>query len=227
MAASMIRAYAFGTGPGTVVPGGLHAFIKTRPELAVPDIEFMFRGATVDAHVWFPGLRSASPDGFAIRPALLHPDSRGEIRLRSADPRQAMRIAYNFFSAPGDLPTLRKGFRLARDIAYRKPLDRFRGNEIAPGPAIKSDADIDAYIRRTAITAHHPAATCPMGIGPQAVIDARMQVQGVERLRVVDASAMPDLPSAHLNAAVLMMAEKAADMIAGKPPLAPGPAGAV
>ena len=219
MAASMIQAYAFGTGPGTVVPGGLHAFIRTRPELAVPDIEFMFRGAAVDARVWFPGLRPASPDGFAIRPALLHPDSRGEIRLRSADPREAMRIAYNFFSAPGDLPTLRQGFRLARDIAYRGPLDRFRGRETAPGAGIESDADIDAYIRRTAVTAHHPAATCPMGSGPQAVIDARMRVQGVERLRVVDASAMPDLVSAHLNAAVLMMAEKAADMIAGKPPL--------
>ena len=225
VAAGMIRAYAFGSGPGTVVPGGLHAFIKTRPELAVPDIEFMFRGAAVDAHVWFPGLRPAAPDGFAIRPALLHPDSRGEIRLRSADPRQAMRIAYNFFSAPGDLPKLREGFRLARDIAYRKPLDRFRGSETAPGPEIRSDADIDAYIRRTAVTAHHPAATCPMGIGPQAVIDARMRVQGVERLRVVDASAMPDLVSAHLNAAVLMMAEKAADMIAGKPLLAAAPAG--
>jgi choline dehydrogenase-like flavoprotein len=225
LAASMIRAYAFGTGPGTVVPGGLHAFIKTRPELAVPDIEFMFRGAAVDARVWFPGLRPASPDGFAIRPALLHPDSRGEIRLRSADPRDAMRIAYNFFSAPGDLPKLREGFRLARDIAYRKPLDRFRGSETAPGPEIKSDAEIDAYIRRTAVTAHHPAATCPMGIAPQAVIDARMWVRGVERLRVVDASAMPDLVSAHLNAAVLMMAEKAADMIAGKPPLTAAPAG--
>src|SRR5271165_6083525 len=139
MAVAMLRAYFFGSGPGTVVPGGLHAFIKTRPELAVPDIEFMFRGAAVDAHVWFPGLRPASPDGFAIRPALLHPDSRGEIRLRSADPRESMRIAYNFFSAPGDLPTLREGFRLARDIAYRQPLDRFRGSETAPGARIKSN----------------------------------------------------------------------------------------
>jgi 4-pyridoxate dehydrogenase len=219
MAISMIRAYAFGSGPATVVPGGLHAFIKTRPELAAPDIEFMFRGAAVDAHVWFPLVRPAAPDGFAIRPALLHPDSRGEILLRSADPRAAMRIVYNFFSAPDDLPKLREGFRLARDIAYRKPLERLRGSETAPGAAVRSDADIDAYIRRTAITAHHPAATCPMGIGPRAVLDAQMRVRGVERLRVVDASAMPDLVSAHLNAAVLMMAEKAADMIRGRAPL--------
>jgi 4-pyridoxate dehydrogenase len=219
MAVSMIRAYVLGTGPGTVVPGGLHAFIKKRAELAVPDIEFMFRGAALNARVWFPGLLSAAPDGFAIRPTLLHPDSRGEIRLRSADPRAPMRIAYNFFSAPGDLPKLREGFRLARDIAYRAPLDAFRGVETAPGEAVQSDAEIDAYIGRTAITAHHPAATCPMGIGPHAVLDAQMRVNGIERLRVVDGSAMPDLVSAHLNAAVLMMAEKAADMIRGRPPL--------
>jgi 4-pyridoxate dehydrogenase len=221
MAVSMLQAFLFGTGPGTVVPGGLHAFIKTRPDLAVPDIEFMFRGAAVDVKLWFPLLMPPRPDGFAIRPTLLHPDSRGEILLRSADPREAMRIAYNFFSAPNDLPKLREGFRLAREVAYQEPLDRFRGAETAPGVNIKSDAELDAYIRRTALTAHHPAATCPMGVGPEAVLDAQMRVRGVDRMRVVDASAMPDLVSAHLNAAVLMMAEKAADMIAGKRACAP------
>ena len=219
MAVSMLQAWLFGTGPGTVVPGGLHAFLKTRPELAVPDIEFMFRGAAVDVRLWFPLVMPPRPDGFAIRPTLLHPDSRGEILLRSADPREPMRIAYNFFTAPGDLPKLREGFRLAREIAYQKPLDPFRGAETAPGAAIKSDAELEAYIRRTALTAHHPAATCPMGAGPDAVLDAQMRVRGVERLRVVDASAMPDIISAHLNAAVMMMAEKAADMISGKAPL--------
>jgi 4-pyridoxate dehydrogenase len=219
MAVSMFRAWLFGTGPGTVVPGGLHAFIKTRSEIAVPDIEFMFRGAATDARLWYPALRPPRPDGFAIRPALLHPDSRGEILLRSNDPRDPMRIVYNFFSAPGDLPKLREGFRLARHIAHQKQLDRFRGAETAPGAAVTGDAEIDAYIRKTAVTAHHPAATCPMGYGPDAVLDSQMRVRGIERLRVVDASAMPDLVSAHLNAAVLMMAEKAADLIAGKRPL--------
>lgn len=222
MAVSMVQAYLFGTGPATVVPGGLHAFIKTRPELAVPDLEFMFRGTPAKPHLWFPGIKPAYQDGFAIRPTLLHPDSRGEIRLRSADARDPMRIIYNFLTAPNDLPTLRNGLRLARDVAAQRPLDRFRGVELAPGPAATSDADLDAYIRRTTITAHHPAATCPMGAGPDAVLDPQMRVRGLERLRVVDASAMPDLVSAHLNAAVLMMAEKAADMIRGK--LAPPPA---
>jgi len=219
MARSMIRAYCFGTGPGTVVPGGLHAFIKTRPDLAVPDIEFMFRGLPPHAHLWFPGIKRGYVDGYGIRPTLLHPESRGEILLRSADPREPMRIIYNFLSAPGDLPRLREGFKRAREIACQKPLDPYRGIETAPGPTVKTDAEIDAWLRKTVITAHHPCGTCPMGTGAEAVLDPELRVRGVERLRVVDASAMPDLVSAHINACVLMMAEKASDMIRGRAPL--------
>jgi 4-pyridoxate dehydrogenase len=226
MALAMLRAHLFGSGPGTVVPGGLHAFVKTRPELAVPDIEFMFRGAPADAHLWFPLVKPAYQDGFGIRPTLLHPDSRGAVRLRSADPRDPPRIIGNFFSAPNDLPRLREGFRLARDVARQAPLDPYRGVETAPGPNVKTDAEIDAWIRATAITAHHPAGTCAMGIGPDGVLDPELEVRGLERLRVVDASAMPDLVSAHINACVLMMAEKAADLIRGRsirPPLSGSP----
>jgi 4-pyridoxate dehydrogenase len=221
MALGMVRAYLFGTGIGTVVPGGLHAFIKTRPELAVPDIEFMFRGLPAGAHLWFPGIRKPYLDGYGIRPTLLHPDSRGEILLGSADPLAPMRIVYNFFTAPNDLPTLREGVKRARDVAYQRPMDAFRGDELAPGPKVKSDAEIDAWIRRVSITAHHPAGTCPIGIGPEAVVDPDMRVRGIEALRVVDASAMPDLVSAHINACVIMMAEKASDIIRGRPPLPP------
>jgi 4-pyridoxate dehydrogenase len=219
MAISMIRAYCFGTGPGTVVPGGLHAFVKTRPELAVPDIEFMFRGAPADTHLWFPLIRPAYVDGYGIRPTLLHPDSRGEILLRSTDPREPPRIVYNFFSAPDDLPRLREGFKCARDVAYQQPLAPYRGREVSPGEKVKSDAEIDAFIRRTAITAHHPCGTCAMGIGPDTVTDPQLRVRGIEGLRVVDASVMPDLVSAHINACVLMIAEKASDLLRGKPPL--------
>jgi choline dehydrogenase-like flavoprotein len=215
MAVSMIRAYCWGTGPGTVVPGGLHAFVKTRPELAVPDIEFMFRGAPADAHLWFPVLRPAYADGYGIRPTLLHPDSRGEILLRTADPRDPPRIVYNFFSAPNDLPALREGFKCAREVAYQKPMAPFRGVETSPGDEVASDAEIDAFIRNTAITAHHPCGTCAIG-DHDAVLDAQLRVRGIERLRVVDASAMPDLVSAHINACVLMMAEKAADIVRGR-----------
>jgi 4-pyridoxate dehydrogenase len=219
MARSMLQAHFFGTGPGTVVPGGLHAFIKTRPELAVPDIEFMFRGLPTHAHLWFPWLKKPYVDGYGIRPTLLHPDSRGEILLRSADPRASMRIRYNFFSAPNDLPSLREGFKRAREVAYQKPLDAYRATETTPGDKVKTDAEIDAYIRRTAITAHHPAGTCQMGTSPESVLDPELRVRGIEGLRVVDASAMPDMVSAHINACVLMLAEKASDMIRGRTPL--------
>jgi choline dehydrogenase-like flavoprotein len=221
MAVSMLRAYFFGTGPGTRVPGGLHAFIKTRPELAVPDIEFMFRGAPAAPHLWFPLIRPAYPDGYGIRPTLLHPDSRGEMLLRSTNPKDAPRIVYNFFSAPDDLPRLREGFKLAREVAYQEAMKPYRGVETSPGERVKTDAEIDAFIRKTAITAHHPCGTCAMGIGPDSVTDPELRVRGMEGLRVVDASVMPDLVSAHINACVLMIAEKASDIIRGKPVLAP------
>ncbi len=114
---------------------------------------------------------------------------------------------------------MREGFKLARDVAYRKPMDSFRGAETAPGAQVRTDADIDGYIRQTVVTAHHPCGTCAMGIGPDSVTDPELRVRGVERLRAVDASVMPDLVSAHINACVLMMAEKASDLIRGKTPL--------
>jgi 4-pyridoxate dehydrogenase len=217
MAVSMIRAYLFGTGPGTVVPGGLHAFIKTRPELSVPDIEFMFRGTSHDPHLWFPLIRPAFLDGFGIRPTLLHPDSRGELLLASSDPLKAPRIAYRFFTAPNDLPTLREGFKRARDVAFNKAMDPFRGDEIGPGLQVKTDDEIDGWLKKTVMTAHHPSSTC--AIAPDGVLDSDLKVRGIESLRVCDASAMPDLVSAHINACVLMMAEKGADLIRGKPAL--------
>ena len=213
MATSMLMAYFHGTGPATVVPGGLHAFVKTRPELAVPDIEFMFRGTSHHPHLWFPFVYPAFTDGYGIRPTLMHPDSRGELLLRSSDPREAPRISYNFLSAPNDLPTLRQGFKLARELAFHRALDPYRGEELSPGEKVQTDTEIDAWLRKTLITAHHPAGTCQMGTTPAAVLDPEMRVRGVEGLRVVDASAMPDMVGAHINACVIMMAEKASDMI--------------
>jgi choline dehydrogenase-like flavoprotein len=213
IAVSMVRAQLTGTGAGTVVPGGLHAFIKSRPELEVPDIEFMFRGAPPDADVWFPGVRKAYDDGFGIRPCLLHPESRGEVLLASADPLAAPRIRFNFLSRDNDINTLRTGFKIGRDVAGRQPLDPYRGVETDPGAKIQSDAEIDAWIRRTVTTADHPACTARMGSDERAVVDPELCVRGIERLRVVDAAVMPDLISAHLNSAVLMIAEKASDMI--------------
>jgi len=216
---AMIQAYLFGTGPGTVVPGGLHAFIKTSPDQPVPDIEFMFRGLPGAAGMWFPGIKKAYLDGYGIRPCLLHPESRGEVLLRSADPTAAPRIVYNFFSSPNDLPKLREGFKIARDVAHQKAMDPYRGEETATTAKARTDAEIEAYLKRAAITAHHPAGTCKMGTDAQSVLDPQLRVRGVEGLRVVDASAMPDMVGAHINACVIMMADKASDMIRGRDPL--------
>jgi 4-pyridoxate dehydrogenase len=221
MAAAMMQAYFLGTGPATTLPGAMHAFVKTRPELAVPDIEFMFRSAPIHPHLWFPGIKARYPDATGIRPTLLHPDSRGEILLRSANPADPPRIIFNFLSAPNDLSTLREGVKRARDVAAQAPLKPYIGKEIAPTATVTSDADIENWIRRTAITAHHPCGTCAMGLDERSVLDPQLRVRGIEKLRVVDASAMPDLVSAHINACVIMMADKASDMVRGRPLLPP------
>jgi choline dehydrogenase-like flavoprotein len=213
MARSMLEAYFFGTGPGTVVPGGLHAFIKSSPDVPVPDIEFMFSTVVPETALWFPGIRPAYADGYSIRPCLLHPRSRGRIRLRSGNPMDKIRIQYNFFSDPDDLPLLRQGFKIGRDVGNQPALAPYRGAEISPGPEVRTDDEIDAFIRRTALTAHHPVGTCRMGSDPDSVLDPELKVRGVTGLRVVDAAAMPDLVSAHINACVLMMGEKASDLI--------------
>jgi choline dehydrogenase-like flavoprotein len=130
-----------------------------------------------------------------------------------------VRIVQNFLASERDVRTIREGVKLGRDLASRKGLDPFRGRETSPGPDCRTDADIDAFVRRTAATAHHPSATCAMGTSEDAVLDPSLRVRGVDGLRVADASAMPDLVSGNINACVLMIAEKAADLVLGRPPL--------
>ena len=217
--AAMVQAHFLGTGPATILPGGLHGFVRTRSERAVPDIQFLFRGAPADAHLWFPGFRRPYTDGFGLRPVLLHPESRGTVRLRSADPMDRVRIVQNFLRTEDDLVTLRDGFKLARELMRQPALDEYRGEEVSPGKEVDTDDRIDDWIRRTAVTAHHPSCTAPMGTHEDAVLDTECRVRGLESLRVVDASSMPDLVSGNINAAVLVIAEKASDHILGSTPL--------
>ncbi|HEX9461355.1 MAG TPA: choline dehydrogenase [Alphaproteobacteria bacterium] len=221
-AAAMVRAYCFGSGPATVLPGGITAFMKTRAGLDVPDIQFFTRGTALGAGLWFPGVKPPYRDGFSMTPVLLHPESRGELHLRSADPLDRIRIHHRFLSRESDLRTLREGIKLARHLMADKAFDRFRGAERTPGAKIATDAELDAWIRRTARSAHHPCGTCAMGTDG-AVLDPAFRVRGAERLRVVDASAMPDLVSGNINACVLMLAEKASDLIRGRPVMEPVP----
>lgn len=216
---NMIRAYLTGTGFGTTMPVGLIAFLKSDPGLDVPDFEFMLPTAPFGANIWFPGLFKPYNDVVTIGPVLLHPESRGQVSLRSADPAAPPRIRFNYLAEEKDRSTLRKAFRAARELARQKPMDDFRGHEILPGDKVQTDEEIDAYNRRMLRTVSHPVGTCAMGTGPDTVLDPELRVRGIEQLRVVDASAMPDLISAHINGCVMMMAEKAADMILGRPPL--------
>jgi 4-pyridoxate dehydrogenase len=217
LAFNFTRAYLAGTGPATDVPSGFMAFVKTDPSLAMPDIQFLFRSGPSNAGPWFPAIKPAWRDAFVCRPVLLRPASRGMIRLRSADPAERVRIHQNFLSDERDPPILRAGLKILRDVAAKAPLDRFRGREIGPSAGVQSDADLDSYIRSAGTTAHHPCGTCRMGTDRDAVVDPNLHVHGVAGLRVADASIMPDLVGGNINAAVIMIAEKAADMIQGKP----------
>ena len=223
LALAMLRAYFIGDGFATEMRGPVMACLKTDPALSQPDLQLLTRFVLPESQPWFPGFRQKPKDAFMCRPAVLHPRSRGEIRLKSNDPREHVAIHQRFLSAEKDWQTLRAGFDIVRHVASQKPLDAFRGAEIQPGPGVASKADIDAYIRRTAWTVHHPAGSCKMGIDsdPMAVVDNELRVRGVDGLRVVDASVMPDMPGGNINAPVIMMAEKAADLMRGKTPLAP------
>jgi 4-pyridoxate dehydrogenase len=220
LALAMARAWLLRDGPATTLPLGLIAFVKSAPGLEAPDLEFMLGAPPFEASPWLPGWRPAYPDVVGVRPVLLHPRSQGTVTLRSADPAVPVRIANNFLAEAEDIATLRRGFHLARELACAPALDRFRGEVVAPGPEVRTDAEIDAWIRATVITVNHPLGTCAMGSGPDAVLEPDLRVHGVDGLRVVDASALPDMPSAHINAIVMMLAERASDLIRGRPVLA-------
>jgi 4-pyridoxate dehydrogenase len=214
LALAFARAYVAGKGPATDVPSGFMAFIKTDPALDVPDIQLLFRSGPREAGPWFPGIRKAWQDAFVCRPILLRPRSRGRIRLRSADPEERVRISQNFLAEETDVRTLRDGLKLLREVAAQAPLAPFCGYERAPGREVRSDAELDAYIRSAPATAHHPCGTCRMGTDGDAVVDGALRVRGVAGLRIADASVLPDLVGGNINATVIMVAEKAADLIA-------------
>jgi choline dehydrogenase-like flavoprotein len=197
-------------------------FVKSEPGLEVPDLQIVSSAAPQTAYPWFPGLRAPYQDTWGARAVVLHTKSRGRLTLVSADPRKHPRIVENMLSDPADLKTLRAGIRIVRDILRQRPLEKYRGAEVMPGPDVQDDAALDAYFRKTSIPFHHPISTCRMGADSRSVVDPELKLRGVMGLRVVDASVMPDLVGGNINAAVIMIAEKAADMIRGRP--APPPA---
>ena len=212
----LARTYLGGEGFSGDVPGGVTAFLRSGHATAMPDIQFLFTAAPLAAWPYMPPFRKPFADGFATRLVLTQPDSRGEVLLSSDDPKAPPRIMQNFFSAKKDLAVLREAVDIARSLAASPEMAPFVKAEAAPGPACDTDDAINGYARKSMITVHHPAGTCRMGAhtDERTVVGPDLRVHGVEGLRVVDASVFPHIPNGNINAAVIMVAEKAAELIA-------------
>ena len=201
-------------GPGTsnIAEGG--GFVRTRHATDERcDLQLHFIPALLDDH----GRNRLPGYGYTMHACMLRPKSRGTIRLQSADPSAKASIQPNYLSdAEGyDLKMLVEGVRISREIFAAAPFAAYRGDEIFPGASAQGDADVVAFIRRKAETVYHPIGTCRMGSDATAVVDTELRVRGVDGLRVVDASVMPTLPGGNTNAPTIMIAERAADFIAG------------
>ena len=199
----------FRRGPLTVSSGHAAAFVRTRPELKRPDAQLYFinfstakRGGVL--HPW---------SGFTISVSQLQVESRGSVRLRSADPREAPAIRYNYLAAESDRRVMVEGLKTARRIAAASPLRGYIVREEFPGPEARTDEDLLAVLRQAGESVFHPTSTCRMGTDARSVVDSRLRVKGLAGLRVVDASVMPAVVSGNINAAVIAVAEKAADLI--------------
>uniref|UniRef100_UPI00372D2AF3 choline dehydrogenase n=1 Tax=Roseixanthobacter liquoris TaxID=3119921 RepID=UPI00372D2AF3 len=193
-------------------------FIRSRPGIRYPDIQYHF----IPLAVTYDGKGLASEHGFQAHVGPMRTKSRGWVRLKSPDPREHPRILFNYLSHEDDMVEMRACVRLTREIFAQSAFDPYRGREIQPGADITSDEQIDAFVRAHVESAYHPSCSCKMGRAddPMAVVTPDTKVIGVEGLRVVDSSIMPSVTTGNLNAPTIMIGEKAADIILGKPALA-------
>ena len=203
------------TGLGATNHFETGGFIRSRAGVRYPDLQYHF----LPLAVAYDGSTGASEHGFQAHVGPMRTNSRGWVRLRSADPRDPPRILFNYLSTPEDMQEMRACVRLTREIFAQPAFARWRGREIQPGEGVQSDAEIDAFVRRHVESAYHPCGTCRMGSADDAmaVVDPETRVRGLEGLRVVDSSIMPSVTTGNLNAPTIMLAEKAADHILGRP----------
>jgi choline dehydrogenase len=203
------RYAAFRTGPLTIAAGTSGAFFKTNPRLASPDVQIHFLPFSTDKM----GEKMHPFSGFSASVCQLRPESRGSLRIKSADPSVPPAIRINYLATETDRAAFVDGMKMLRKILAAPALKPFVVGEVEPGPKIASDEEILDFCRQRGSTVYHPTSTCRMGNDPLAVVDQRLRVRGIEGLRVVDASIMPDLMSGNTNAPTIMIAEKASDMI--------------
>lgn len=198
-------------GMFTYTAGIAHGFVRTRPELETPDVQFHFAHASY-ARGAKRGVLESEP-GMTLSVCQLRPESRGSIHVQSDDPKAAPTIRPNFLSEEVDRDALVEGMRIARKVGQAPSLARFCDHELYPGDDCQTYDEILEFCRRAGATVFHPVGTCKMGSDPTAVVDERLRVHGVQGLRVVDASIMPTLVSGNTNAPAIMIGEKGADMI--------------
>jgi choline dehydrogenase len=200
--------FLYRKGPLTIAAAQAGLFARTRPELATPDVQF----ATVIFSADRPAEGLHKFSGFSVVVYQLRPESRGELKLKSPDPAAAPAMHPNYLSTETDRRTIVDGLKLARRLLSTPDMQHFIASEYIPGPQVQTDDELLAYVRQYGSTVFHPTSTCKMGSDPMAVVDASLNVHGLDALRVVDASIMPAVVSGNTNAAAIMIAEKAADM---------------
>ena len=198
-----------GKGQLSQSPMSIQGFVRSSEQQDRPDLQFQIVHSGYDARPWFPLWRKRPTDMLSCGAILLNPESRGEVTLASADPRELAQVQFNFMAAEGDRERLRQGFRFIRRFLATGSAQAVAAVEIAPGADAQDDAAIDAWLRASLISAGHPAGTCAMG----KVVDSALRVHGVDGLRVADASIMPALIRGNTHAPTVMIAEKAADLI--------------
>ena len=197
------------SGPLTSTVAEAFAFVRSRPGLPAPDLQFHF----APAYFADNGFEEFDGHAFTSGPVLVSTKSRGNLRLRSSDPLEKPRILTNTLAEPEDMASLVAGVKLAREIASTGPLAEAAKREIYPGPGVVDDADIESFVRQHVDLLYHPVGTCKMGTDEAAVLDPQLRVRGIDGLRVVDASVMPQIPGGNTNAPTIMIAERAADLI--------------
>jgi len=192
-------------------------FIRGNDRVTYPNLQYHF----LPVAIRYDGTSARPGHGYQVHVGPMNTDVRGHVRIRSTDPADHPEIVFNYLSTEQERREWVEAIRCTRHIMTRPAFDPYRGDELAPGPDVQTDEEILAFVERELESAYHPSCTCAMGTGPDAVVDPELRVRGVQGLRVVDASVMPAVTNGNIYAPVLMIAEKAADLIAGNTPLPP------